>query len=625
MRRLPSLVVALAACAALLLSGCTGSDGDRGTKEGPAKTLQLLDGQHSTVAAASFQYGAFAVTVGQAVYDEVEKALYVGTRWRNLSDDYATAPLRFGAVQLALGDDAPVPGDVVGWQQSSVPPQATADLTFIWRYLPGDPLKTGVLRFGAQSERVTTVALADGAGEQQLAANTVEVDRWANFGPHTVHVTGGTLGAGHLSNNSQADADHRVLRLSLDVWNSTASRVGWTASDSLALRLPDKTVVKSLNTPTVEEAVWSASEGSWVEFEIPDAAAGDYDLLLFRRAPGVFGLPIVGNSAVPIPIHIDERALAAAPKPKKADLPVPIVSDRRAADGSAPAAPGPEVSLTVSAPAVNVSGCEVALLGGTHSPASTSVELRLGVTCGTPAETAATNGDATGAAGAMLSAIPPSLTLKTALEFDGRMEGALLIASGLTPGVQATTTLRFPDIPADFDPAGAVLHLGRSAWISFAGKGEPQTPASRPVQADETVAGEFTVMLQSYRVGSFTDTDFASDRVELELVYTVTTSSDANQHTLFFNPSRQLMLSRDDGYVTLSSPHDYTGIVELEVGVPKQVRQVFEVPKALLESGTVYVLVRSRDETDFPTPEGWLETTAPVVLTGMAPAGKAVK
>ncbi|MBN9139982.1 MAG: hypothetical protein J0H23_04065 [Micrococcales bacterium] len=602
--------LATALAAVLLLAGCT-----PGAPFAGPPTPQLVDGQHSSKLAASFQYGAFAVTAGYAVYDEVTTTLVVGTRWQNLSDDYATAPSRFGTVKLRLASGGePASGEAVGWAESWVPPGESADLTFAWRYLPENPLEGGVLTVGDGGERVTTIALADGAGEQQLAAREVAVDRWADFGPHAVHVRGALLSAGHLSDNSQADAEHRVLRLALDVWNSTASRVGWVASDSLALRLPDGTVVKSRTTPSVREVVWSASEGSWVEFEVPDDALGDYDLLLFREAPGIFGEPVVGNEAVPIPITVTRADVAPAERPADAELPLPLIEPRvpSAGEGGEPApAETPEADRTieVEAPAVNAAGCDIQLTGAMFSPSTGRLDLDLAVSYRGADD-----------AGGVFS-VPPTLTLKTALGFAGRMAGALLQVNGLSSsGAPQRTVLTFFDLPSDFDPADAVLHLGRNARVAFAGEASPQLGSAQPLEAEAASAGEFTIDMQRYRVGYFTSTDLAPGMVQLQLEYTVTTSSDADHRTLFFNPTRQVYLSRDDGYVTVPSIDDPTGILQLEVGVPTRVREVFEVPRTSLEAGTIYLLVRSRDETDFPTPEGWLETTIPVVLGGTGSA-----
>ncbi|AYF97014.1 hypothetical protein [Protaetiibacter intestinalis] len=601
-RALP-VVVAFLAAAALMLSGCTSAGPS--TTTGPA--LPLLDGQHLAKPAAAFQYGAFDVTVGYAVYDDVTQSLYLGTRWRNLSDDYATAPSQFGIAQLRLEPDAePVTGDVVGWDQSSVPPGASADLTFEWHYLTGDPLAAGVVGFGAAGGRMTTVALADGGGEQHLAAREVAVDRWANFGPHTVHVYAGLLSAGHLSDNTQSDGDHRVLRLSLDVWNSTASKVGWVASDSLALRLPDGSVVKSRTTPSVREVVWSASEGSWVEFEVPDDAVGDYELLLFRRAPGIFGTPIVGNSAVPIPVVVGDDAVASAERPADDELPIPIVAARPDPDGAvAPDAPAAR-NIEVDAPAVEVAGCVVELTGATLSPFGVGSQLDLELEVRYDAPDDAEEG---------VFSVPPSLALPAAVEFGGRMAGAMFLANGLQDGVPLRVTLSFPEIPPDADLSTAVLHLGKNAYISFAGEASPQPDTVHPLRVDPASAGEFTVDISGYRAGSLTDADLPPGMVDLQFLYTVETSSDANQHTLFFNPTSQVFLVRDDDYVTVASTRDYTSILNLEVGVPREVRTTFVVPRSALD-GTVYLLVRSRDETDFPTPEGWLETTIPVPLAG---------
>jgi len=606
-RRAPRAFAALltTALAAALLTGCT----DGGPFAGPPSP-QLLEGQHSSTLATAFQYGAFEVTAGHAVYDEVTTTLVVGTRWRNLSDAWAKAPSRFGAVALEPSPGAaPVTGEVVGWDESTVPPGASADLTFVWQNLAENPLEDGTLRIGGAEDRVTTIALADGTGEQQLAAREVAVDRWADFGPHAVHVRGALLTAGHLSDNTQADAEHRVLRLTLDVWNSTASRVGWVASDSLALRLPDGAVVRSRVTPSMREVVWSAHEGSWVEFEVPDAAAGDYELLLFRKAPGIFGEPVVGNSAVPIPVTIADADLAPAARPAAADLPQPIVPPRPGGDApGAAAAPAADVPFEVDAPAVNAAGCDIRVTGGVLSPTTGQLTLDLEVSYLGPDP-----GDG-------VFSVPPSLTLQTALGFDGRLAGTLLQVNGLQPGIAQHVVLTFFEIPADFAPADAVLHLGRNARISFAGEATGQLTAPAAAEAETASAGEFTIDVQRYRVGFLTSADLAPGMVELELEYTVTTNSDKDHHTLFFTPTSQVYLARRDGYVTVPSIRDLTGVLQLEVGVPTTVHEVFEVPRTLLDDGVVYLLVRSRDETDFPTPQGWLETTIPVTLAGLGEA-----
>jgi hypothetical protein len=600
------LTVGLVLGAVLLLTACVPTGDSTGTPAAPA--LERLDGQRSSVLGTSFQYGAFTVTVGYAVYDEVEQALYVGTRWTNLSDDYATAPPRFNLFQLQTASvDEPVAADVVGFDESAVPAGASADVTFAWHYLAADPLGDGELLIGAGDQRVTTIALADGTGENQLAAREVPVDQWSNFGPHTIHINSALVTAGHLSDNSQPDAAHRVLRIGFDVWTSTPSRVGWLSADSLALRGPDGAIVKSVDVPSEREVTWGAIEDSWAEFEIPDDGAGNYEFLLFRRTPGVFGNPVLGNSAVAIPLTIDASAIRPVDvdeRPEAADLPLPIVEARKNPDPAAPVPePGPDRQVGIDAPSVNAAGYEIELVDGTYSPSGGNFDLNVEVTW-----RGADIGDDE-------FSVPPSLALPTALEFDERMAGALLLANGGQAGPPERVTLRYYDIPDDFDPDTAVVHLGNNAWISLAGKSAPMFPDEFVAEAAPANAGEFTIDVRSYRAGYFTGADPAPGLVEIEITYDLTTSSGASDHTTFFNPTSQVFLAREDGYVTAASPQDYTGILQLEVGVPQRVTTTFIVPTASLAVDTIYLLLRSRDETDFPTPQGWLETTIPVTLT----------
>lgn len=595
--------VAGALAAVLLLTGCGPTAAPDGPPDAPA--IELLEGQRSAVIGTGTQYGAFEVTVGYAVYDEVAQVLFVGTRWANRSDDYATAP-RFNVARLDLGTGAePTAGEVIGFDESAVPPGFAADVTFAWRYLAADPLADGRILFGAPGEHVASVALDGGGGDGQVALREVEVDEWANFGPHTIHVDEALVGAGHFSDNLQAPDGKRVLRIGLDVWTSTPSRVGWVASDSLALRLPSGGVVKSRIVPSVREVTWGAIEDSWAEFEIPAGEVGEYELMLFRRAPGIFGEPVVGNSAVFLPIDITDEAfmpVGPADRPDGAALPRPIVEPRK--DPAAPPpVPGPDTAVELTpAPPVMAAGYGIELVEGVHSPAAGTLTLTLSVTYLGPE-----SGDG-------VLSVPPSLTLPTSLQYGGRMTGALLLANGGTAGRAQQVTVTYYEIPADFIQTGPVLHLGNNAWIGFDGQSEPAIPSSRDVEAEAAAAGEFTVDVHSYRVGYFTGLDPAPGMVEIQFGYDVTTSSDESDHTLFFTPNYQLYLSREDGYVMTSSPLDATGIQQLELGVPKPVTTTFAVPRTWLDAGVLYLLVRSRDELDFPQPDGWLETTIPVHL-----------
>lgn len=598
MRCLRCLVAAIVLCGTLSLASCTST----ATSGEPRSTsLDLRDGQRGSSATASFDYGAFAVTIGYAVYDESAQALFVGTRWENLSDGYATAPPSFQLVRLRTPDGHESPGDVMGFDQSAVPPGTSAEVTFVWRYLAADPLDEGELVIGALGARATTVALDGGHGENQLATREIAVDRWLEFGPHTVHLHSAMLGPGHLSDNTQADAAHRVLRLGFDVWISTPSRVGWLPDQSLALRLPDGGIVRPRLVPSVREMTWSAIEGSWAEFEVPDDAAGDYELLLFRRVPGVLGTPVVGNSVAGIPFTVDEAR--EAPRSIEA-LPRTALEPRA---GSARAAePAPDREIDVDAAPVNAAGWALTVTGGTLSP--TNGRLVLAVEA---RHLGAASEDG-------VFAVPPSLVLPTALEFGARMTGAMLIINGTATERTAKASLEFWEVPADLDLTTAVLHLGNNARIAFEGGSAPVIPERLRAEAETATAGEFTVAVHDYRVGYLTGTDLAPGLVELEVGYDLTSSSGASDQTTFFNPTSQMFLSRRDGYVTVASPMDLTGIQHLEVGMARRMTTTFVVPRQSLESGIVYLRVRSRDEMDFPRPKGWLETTIPVTLTGQA-------
>ncbi len=596
---------ALAATAALAmlplaLSACTGAP------PAAAQPFPLLTGQHAVTIDRSLQYGAFTVEVGYAVYDEVGKSLTVSTRWTNLSDGYATAPSGFGIMRLRTPDADPVSGDPVGPSDAPVPAGESSELSFVWSYLEANPLADGQLVIGQDGGRLTTIALADGAGENQLAARPVPLDAWANLGAHTIHVTNALLSAGHLSDNTQADASHRVLHLDFDVWISTARRAGWVTGDYLALKLPDGTIVKPRDGVDSREMTWSVVEGAWAEFEVPDEGAGDYQLLLFRRAPGLLGGDVEGNSSVALPFTIDDAALAPvspSEQPKEGKLPLPLIPARPAPDGTAPPEPAADAPFALEAAEVNVSGYAVRVTGGTFSPAShqltLDVEARyLG---------AVADGEFSWA---------PSLTVGTVLEFAHRTSGSLLVAAGASGNEPIRTTLAYNGMPDDFDLHAATLLIGNNARISLGdGASAPAVPEWLDAKAERSNAGEFAIQVRSYRVGAFTGTERKPGQVELEISYDVTTSSDASQRTLFFNPTSQVFLSRDDGYVQFAPDQDTTGILQLEVGVPKRTSTTFVVPAASLEKGVVYLLVRSRDETDFPTPAGWLETTIPVVLT----------
>lgn len=593
------VAIAAVVAAATLLSGCTSAP----PEEDPGP-VELLEGQRLATLGTVFQYGAFTVTVGYAVYDAVAQTLFVGTRWHNLSDDYAIASPEFGMLGLRTSPGAaPELAQLPSWESATVPPGGSTEVTYLVPNLEEDPLDAGELIVGVREERLTTISLVDGGGESQLLPREIPIDDWANLGAHTIHVRSALLTAGRLSDNTQLDPDHRVLRVEYDVWTSTPRATGWLAADYLYLRRPDGSVVQSRYVEGVRELTWSAIDNQWAEFTVDDGGSGDYELLLMRRNPGLLGGTVEGNTAVAIPLTIDEVAFAPvsdADRSELLDLPVPVVAARQDPTTPAPTPP-PDEEIALELPVLNVPGFLLQFQTASFAPSKGQFSLHGVATSLHPAP----------AAGIFTSI--PNLDLPTALESDGRVRNARLFASGSEAVTGVAVTLTYPT-PPGFDPATAILHIGRSVSIALSASEAPAVPVWRVADAEVAAAGEFVVEVLAYRTGLITGADLAPGYVEIELDYTVTSSTDETWRTTYFNPMTQALIAREDGYVAIPQQHNYDHVA-LKVGEPHEVKTAFAVPAEELESGFFYLLVRSRDESAYPYASGWIETTIPIGLT----------
>jgi hypothetical protein len=598
------------------MTGCT-AGGASPTTVTPAEP-RLADGQERHSIGATFQSGAFLVTVGELVLDRDVETLYLGIRMTNLSDEewQQAAPeavLQTGGQQRRMFTD----------RSPRVPPGHRTELTGQIDTRGGDPFPDGVLVWGRADQWQTEIRLADGqVVSGGLVPVEVPVDAWGQIGRHTVHVYAGRLYSDAV-HASRPEPGQRALRLYLDEYTSRTSPVnGFFPADHFQLRWPDGHTVEPLRGSAGRgPQSWTVHTGHWVDIPVPADPVGDYQLLLASVSRHAFGLPRPELiERVPISFRIEDPAsngaadaATAASAAEPADpLPWPVLPPP---DDPA----GDPVELAVSSGEVNVPGFGYTPTVLRWDPSTATVTL-------------------TGTARLLPPVESPDPTdlffTPSRFSFLAVLVSADRIFEGMHVGIGQEVTLDRPaEVSYEFrqadvlDLADVTLLIGSGSMPASvipltAGSRftlDPATPEVQPISAPPAIAGDYTVQLVGYRFGLPGEHDRPpAGRRALEVIYDVTVSPTASQRItgLGFRSRAQLFIAHPHGY--LQQPEQHSGdITGLEPG--ETVRSSATYYVTAWQPGRIGFAVRSMDEnTAVGGDRWWIETTFAADFAGAA-------
>jgi hypothetical protein len=617
-----AVAVAVAAALSIAVTACTGGSGDDGALPGePTESTTsttvvvgpvLTDAQEATNVDATFQYGAFDITIGWVVYDPADGSLLLGARFHNLGEEWESTEL--AATVTSGGEESPVLGDPV-----DVPPGVAVDLTLEAGPFSSNPLDGGTLTWGRPDRDQPVVALAPRGGDDLFTSTILPLDAWGSIGKYTVRVTAAEVFAGDVSFNRQADPGNRVVRFHYDEYANTLDPVnGWYGAEHLLLRGPDGTDRTAVAASTGRAPLsWTTGPGQWIDFEVPEPVAGTYDLLLGSVSTNAFSLvdaSLIERTAIRVELadpgssSMPSDTPATAPR---AESPVPV----RRGDGT-----GAPFEVDLDAGTVNVAGFSyrpehLSWDGSSTAELTGTVSLLETVS----------DANQESLVGGLLDApivFGPTVALVSGGELHG---GFVSTTSPVTPGQPLEVTIEFSADRLHPDDLG--LYLGpRTGAVSSIPLTEastvpryPPPPTGARITAPAVTAGDWTVQLVSYRVGMLrSDVAPPPGQLDLEVAFDVTASPDAVVRSLglSFAPVRQLFRSGFDGYLQQAVAD--SGLVFYEPGQTQRQTATFRVPDSF-QPGTYGFALRGYDEVADVTVDSSVEVTFGAQL-GTTPA-----
>jgi hypothetical protein len=587
---------------------------------GPGQTLHKVD--------ATFQYGAFVVTIGDAVYDATAKTVALGVRFANIGDDWHDL-LAQGTLS-AGGVDSPLIYDT-----QSVPARTSVDTTVTASGFDTDPTAAGVLAWGRPDRDVPKVHLSDGSVDGGWLPTPFPLDAWGSIGKYSVHVTSGEIRSGFGAPDQQADPGQRVVRFTFDEWAAHQDPVnGFYPTEHLTLVGPDGTEISSdQSSDGVAPESWSAQAGHWIEFPVPASFSGNYRLMLTSLSSKGFSTfhPELLEKApieVVLPAVVSRKAApTSVPEPDLSKL-----STTAQATGTSP------VQLTLTPQVLNVPGfaitpttfswdptAKTATLSGTATVIEANDNVPAGAppTTQSPSTTALSANGAVSAAGSLLDA-PPQLDFAVVLQSaHHNFAGTITTPPTVDRGVTASLSIEFANVdrldPTDLSIAMGSMHstpstLPLTARAAFAQY--PPEPKSASVTAATVSAGVWSMHVVSYRLGRLlTAPSPAPGQLDLELTIDVTISPNAPPKALglSFRPVAQVFMARSDGYLGQAVADG--GLVQFQPGETHRERVLFHVPDSFTP-GTLGVVLRGGDELADVTTDVFPETTFTAMLTG---------
>lgn len=558
----------------------------------------LAPSQRAHEVGVVFQSGGFLVTLGEVVHDTATGTVYLGLRFKNLTDSWTTP----GAEGRFIVDEAE--HHVFLGSTVRIPPATAADVTGEVRVGDSvDPLATGTLRWGRHDETTTSVHMSDGAAEGFGPPVDLPVDTWGQIGRFTVHLTSARLMADALRAR-RAPTGHHVLRLELDEYTSTASPVnGFHAEEHFLLEWPDGTVVEPLGaSPGRAPMSWTSSTGHNVDFPVPPDVSGDYQVLFASVGKHAFGLlhpDLVERVSIPLTLHpVKDLGPVAFDGPDT--MPRPVLPDSDRSPGST------TVEIEVDGTEVNVSGFAFRAVRLQWDPTTATAtllgEARLMPPVRAPDES--------------FLATPSQFAPVVALASGGRLFGGLAgSVPQVDPGESVPVTYEFRFVDA-LDVDDLTLYLGRDHMTpsilpltpGSAYDVDPAVPTAKKVLAPTVTAGNYQVAVVGYRFGLPRELDRPPAGMKaLEIIADVTATEvePPGPFGLGFDTRSQLYLTYADGYLQQADNHEW---VELQDGETDRVGATYYVP-ASWQPGPVVLTVRSIDEIRALTRLEWTEVT----------------
>ncbi|HEX5542548.1 MAG TPA: hypothetical protein VFX60_13485 [Micromonospora sp.] len=594
--------------AVLVISGCTGERSDGDDKPPAQDALVLAPGQTRHHVGTSFQYGQFLATVGDSVYDENTKKFYLAVRFQNIGDGwaepYVPAHLTTASVpSITLNPD----------EFRRVPPLVVQTVTYVGDSVETDPTPDGRVTFGPPDRDQPVIALDPAQESTLFLSRPQELNGWLQIGKYAVNVRRARVLAGQLSNNQQAEAGQRILRLDFDVYCNRYDPVGgFFPAEHLILAAPggDQPQETIGASEGFAPRSWTVSTGNWVEFVVPADYAGTYTLLLSSVNTGGFTLhpELIERVALPITLEDGEPEPVAKADPALPRLPTPAPT---ASSQPSPAEPEP-LDVDLKSGAMNVPGF-------TYTPTRLHYDPA--------AQTAVVEGDAVyiesdNSTGDGLLDTPPQFGFNANLVSRGRLYNGSITGNSVVARQGSTPiTITFLSV-TELDPADLGLVIGTGTGPAATLPLGPRSPviADPPpisggaVSAPQVTAGDWSIQLLSYRVGHLHQVRRirpGQRELELKLKVSASASAKAKGLGLIFRPAGQVFLLSSGGYLTQALADG--GIGDFEPGQTHVLTVTFAVPDAFTP-GLLGVTVRGGDEiTDIFT-NSFAEVTFPAEL-----------
>lgn len=556
----------------------------------------------------SFQYQSFVITVGVMVHDADAGQLRLGLRFANVSAGWAQTD---ATAELELGDgtSVPVAGDLF-----EVPPGVAVDVTAIASSVPEDPVADGVVTWGRPSFDQPVFRLDGTGGDNLWLPATFPLDGWTQIGKFGIHLTGVQVNASKLDLGIQAEAGERILRVFVEEYTARGSTSPFDARSNLLLRLPSGEELDAVDgSPMANQLSWTAQGGQWAEFEIPADVDGAYELLLASVAKVGFSTlqpELIERRAIPFEL----TEVAPGPPPELVDLAFPMPYP------PAPEGAGEAFTVDLDVGSMNVPGYDVEPTRLAYDPVARTATVDATVTSLV---------SAAGPDDGILSA-EPTFGFRLVLASGGRLATGVVEGSGLVDAdVPTELRFQFSDVRR-LTPDGAGLYIGPGngavASMPFGAASTvpawPPAPVEQLIEAPEITAGDWTVRLQSYRLGLFNPSSTPElGRRQLEISLKVTTSPSAQVRALglSFRPIYQVLLGSGTGY-DQGAVAD-SGLVELTPGQSITLTVAFDVADSF-QGGRVPFVVRSRAEFA-EIFEFWVESRFEADLTAAAASDEA--
>lgn|GEM_PF-4110075 len=568
---------------------------------------KLAEGQSAHEVRGTFQYDAFLVTVGDAVYDRSATTLRVGMRFENLSDGWSNTSV--AATYTGPGVDTP---STLFTPLVDVPPRRSIDLTAEVLNVTEAPDSSARITWG-RDDRDQPVLSIGGAHENLWVPADVAVDVWGGIGRYAVHVTGGRVQAADLAGSTQNAPGVRTLRLVLDTYALTMDPVnGFYPVEHLELVRPDgEKVEASGSSDGFAPASWTVTTENWIEFPVEADVAGDYELELTSQSPKAMGSlhpELIEHATMSFTLpDVDPGA------PPAGDVPRPDLSSVDASDPTATTALPAPLDLDVTGAVINVGGFTYAPRRLTWDP-----EVQEATVTGDVAYVQTVTDEQPGG----VLDIAPTFSFTAGLASGSNLfTGTIADLPAIPDEGTVEVDLVFLSVTT-LDPTDLGLYLGpRSGMVSSAGLTAdspvplyPPLPVTAGIDADPAVARDWSVTLTGYRTGFLQSTTSPSPgRLELEVFLTVTCGPAATDLSsgLVFTPTAQLFLAADDGYL-IAATRD-SGPLSFAPGETKQLSVTFEVSDAF-QPGALGFVLRSNNEITARTEI--VETTFGVQLGG---------